>query len=128
MRRQNKIWAKKFSLLRDKGHKEVNLRKAIKESCDVYFYNLARRLGIEKITNMALRLGFGKNFNLISNSERDGLIPTKKWIKDNLSNGWSLGDTLVAGIGQGYISATPIQLNVMISMIANKGLYNIHLN
>ena len=72
---------------------------------------------------MALRLGFGKNFNLISNSERDGLIPTKKWIKDNLNNGWSLGDTLVAGIGQGYISATPIQLNVMISMIANKGSF-----
>ena len=120
---KTKYGRRNFHCWRDKGHKEVNLRKAIKESCDVYFYNLARRLGIEKITNMALRLGFGKNFNLISNSERDGLIPTKKWIKDNLSNGWSLGDTLVAGIGQGYISATPIQLNVMISMIANKGFY-----
>ena len=97
---KQKYGRRNFHCWRDKGHKEVDLRKAIKESCDVYFYNLLEDLGIEKITNMALRLGFGKNFNLISNSERDGLIPTKKWIKDNLNNNWSSGDTLVAGINK----------------------------
>ena len=118
-----KYGKRNFHCWKDKGHKEVDLRKAIKESCDVYFYDLARRLGIEKIANMALRLGFGKNFDLISDNERNGLVPTKNWIENNINNNWNLGDTLVAGIGQGYISATPLQLNVMISMIANKGFY-----
>ena len=62
------------------------------------------KVGHFLITNMALRLGFGKNFNLISNSERNGLMPTKTWIKDNLGNDWKLGDTLVAGIGHLYFS------------------------
>ena len=120
---KTKYGKRNFHCWKDKGHKEVDLRKAIKESCDVYFYDLARRLGIEKIANMALRLGFGKNFDLISDNERNGLVPTKNWIESNINNNWNLGDTLVAGIGQGYISATPLQLNVMISMIANKGFY-----
>jgi len=112
-----------FHCWRDKGHKEVNLTKAVKESCDVYFYDLAKKLGIEKITNMAFRLGLGRNFNLINEVERKGLLPTADWRRDKLNNRWNLGDTLVAGIGQGYIAATPLQLNVMISMIANKGFY-----
>ena len=112
-----------FHCWKDKGHKEVDLRKAIKESCDIYFYSLASKLGVKKISKMAFRLGLGKNYNLISNNERKGLLPTREWIKNNLNNKWNLGDTLVAGIGQGYISATPIQLNVMIAMIANKGFY-----
>ena len=116
---KTKYGKRNFHFWKDKGHEEVDLRKAIKESCDVYFYDLARRLGIEKIANMALRLGFGRNFDLISDKERNGLVPTKKWIENNINNNWNLGDTLVAGIGQGYISATPLQLNVMISMIAN---------
>ena len=120
---KTKYGERNFHCWKNKGHKEVDLRKAIKESCDVYFYDLARRLGIKKIANMALRLGFGKNFNLISNNERNGLVPTKNWIENNVNNNWNLGDTLVVGIGQGYISATPLQLNVMISMIANKGFY-----
>ena len=120
---KTKYGKRNFHCWKDKGHKEVDLRKAIKESCDVYFYDLARRLGIEKIANMALRLGFGKNFDLVSDNERNGLVPTKNWIENNINNNWNLGDTLVAGIGQGYISATPLQLNVMISMIANKGFY-----
>ena len=120
---KTKYGKRNFHCWKDNGHEEVDLRKAIKESCDVYFYDLARRLGIEKIANMALRLGFGRNFDLISDKERNGLVPTKKWIENNINNNWNLGDTLVAGIGQGYISATPLQLNVMISMIANKGFY-----
>ena len=120
---KTKYGNRNFHCRKDKGHEEVDLRKAIKESCDVYFYDLARRLGIEKIANMALRLGFGRNFDLISDKERNGLVPTKNWIENNINNNWNLGDTLVAGIGQGYISATPLQLNVMISMIANKGFY-----
>ena len=120
---KTKYGKRNFHCWKDKGHEEVDLRKAIKESCDVYFYELAKRLGIEKIANMALRLGFGRNFDLISDNERNGLVPTKNWIENNINNNWNLGDTLVAGIGQGYISATPLQLNVMISMIANKGVY-----
>ena len=120
---KTKYGKRNFHCWKDKGHEEGDLRKAIKESCDVYFYDLARRLGIEKIANMALRLGFGKNFDLISDNERNGLVPTQNWIENNIDNNWNLGDTLVAGIGQGYISATPLQLNVMISMIANKGFY-----
>ena len=72
---------------------------------------------------MAMRLGLGKNYNLVSDKEKNGLIPTKVWIAKNLKNQWRLGDTLVAGIGQGYVATTPIQLNLMISMIANKGFY-----
>ena len=120
---KTKYGKRNFHCWKDKGHKQVDLEKAIKESCDVYFYNLAKKIGIEKISNMAMRLGLGKNYNLVSDKEKNGLIPTKVWIAKNLKNQWRLGDTLVAGIGQGYVATTPIQLNLMISMIANKGFY-----
>ena len=117
-----------FHCWRDKGHKEVDLRKAIKISCDTYFYKLAARLGIDRIALMAYRFGLGKNYNLISERESKGLIPDRRWRKNNLYNSrWGIGDTIVAGIGQGYVTATPLQLAVMIGSIANKG-FNISPN
>tara|TARA_B100001105_G_scaffold243958_1_gene225315 strand:- start:687 stop:2489 length:1803 start_codon:yes stop_codon:yes gene_type:complete len=117
-----------FHCWRDKGHKEVDLRKAIKVSCDTYFYKLAARLGIDRIALMAYRFGLGKNYNLISERESKGLIPDRRWRKNNLYNSrWGIGDTVVAGIGQGFVTATPLQLAVMIGSIANKG-FNISPN
>ena len=117
-----------FHCWRDKGHKEVDLRKAIKVSCDTYFYKLAARLGIDRIALMAYRFGLGKNYNLISERESKGLIPDRRWRKTNLYNSrWGIGDTVVAGIGQGFVTATPLQLAIMIGSIANKG-FNISPN
>ncbi len=103
------------------GHGNVNLEKAIKESCDCYFYDLAMKIGIDDIANMAKEFGLGKKTSLELQNEKKGIIPNKKWKKDNLKESWFGGETLVSGIGQGYMLTTPLQLVVMTAMIANEG-------
>jgi len=102
-----------FHCWRKGGHGTVRLRDAIKRSCDVYFYETARRLGIERLAAMARRFGFGGVLGVEIPGERPGLIPSKEWKQATTGTAWSQGETLIAGIGQGAVLATPLQLAVM---------------
>lgn len=103
------------------GHGSMNLVQALEESCDVYFYEAARRIGVDKIADMAKRLGLGDVSGLDVTGERRGLIPTRAWKQGALGQPWAQGETLVVGIGQGYVLATPLQLCVMTARLANGG-------
>lgn len=103
------------------GHGSVDLSKALEQSCDVYFYEVARRTGIERIGAMARRLGLGSPLGIDLPGEKSGLIPSNEWKKKAIGVPWQLGETLIAGIGQGYILTTPLQLAVMTARLANGG-------
>jgi len=105
---------------REEGHGLVNMKKAIAESSDVYFYNLAFDLTLSGIRPMLNEFGFGKKTGLIE-EESSGLLPDKKWKLGYIGDFWFKGDTINLGIGQGYILATPLQLAMAYSAIANKG-------
>lgn len=102
-----------FHCWRKGGHGTVRLRDAIKRSCDVFFYETARRTGIDRIADMAKRLGFGAPLGLDVPGERAGLIPTREWKLATTGGSWQQGETLIAGIGQGSVLATPLQLATM---------------
>ncbi|MDR2666743.1 MAG: penicillin-binding protein 2 [Holosporales bacterium] len=106
------------------GHGPVNLQEAIAESCDVYFYNIARLLKPEDIYEVANDFCLGKITGIDLPGEKQGLIPTKSWKKEKKRQTWTAGDTFNMAIGQGFVLATPIQLAVMTAILAN-GLYQI---
>lgn len=110
-----------FHCWRKGGHGTMNLVSAIEESCDVYFYEAARRTGVDKIAEMARRLGLGELSGLDLTGERKGLIPTRAWKQAVLGQPWHQGESLVIGIGQGYVLSTPLQLAVMTARLANGG-------
>jgi penicillin-binding protein 2 len=101
-----------------KGHISSDLHKALRESCDCYFYEVARRVGMEGIASMARRLGLGQTFDAGLAQQKNGLLPTWTWKRGRSRIGWLTGETLMAGIGQGYVLATPLQLAVMTARIA----------
>lgn len=101
------------------GHGSVDLRLGIAQSCDCYFYELARRTGVDAISAMANRLGLGVATGIDLPSEKTGIMPTRAWKEARFGAPWHQGETLVAGIGQGYVLATPLQLAVMTARIAN---------
>ncbi|MEZ5844263.1 MAG: penicillin-binding protein 2 [Hyphomicrobiaceae bacterium] len=101
------------------GHGACNCHRALRESCDVYFYEIARRVGIRAIAAMGHRLGFGQTFGNGFGVEKAGLMPTPDWKRGTLGRGWLGGETLIAGIGQGYVLATPLQLAVMMARLAS---------
>jgi penicillin-binding protein 2 len=103
------------------GHGKLRLVEAISQSCDVYFYDLARRVGIEAIAAMARRFGLGAPLGIDLPGERPGLVPDRDWKMAARGVPWQKGETLVVGIGQGYLQATPLQLAVMTARIANGG-------
>lgn len=111
----------KFHCWRRHGHGLVNLERGIAESCDVYFYEVARRVGIDNIARMAKKFGLGERLGMDMPGERAGLIPTKAWKRAVIGQPWVLGETLVAGIGQGFITATPMQLATMTARMVNGG-------
>ena len=111
----------KFHCWKKGGHGSVDMVDGIKLSCDVYFYELAKRVGIDRVSAMAKRLGMGQSLNLDIPGERNGLIPTRDWKLAAIGVPWQLGETLVAGIGQGYVLATPLQLAVMTARLVNGG-------
>jgi len=115
------MYGQKYHCWRDKGHGFMNLRSAIKQSCDVYFYEVARRLGIDRMSITARNFGLGKRVLNNFNEERSGLVPDTKWKLKNIGKGWVLGETLISGIGQGYFQSTPIQLCLMMAQLANGG-------
>jgi penicillin-binding protein 2 len=101
------------------GHGHVDLHRGIVQSCDVFFYNVARRLGIDGIEAGAHRLGFGKQTGIEVPGERSGVIPGRAWKRATYGVKWLEGETLNAGIGQGYVLVTPLQLCTMAARIAS---------
>ncbi len=112
------VSGRRFHCWKSGGHGRVGLLESLEQSCDVYFYEIAQRVGIEKIAEMARRLGFGQRIDLPLSAVHDGLIPTKAWKLERQKKAWLIGDTLNAGIGQGYVLSTPMQLAVMTARIA----------
>ncbi|PLX93662.1 MAG: penicillin-binding protein 2 [Desulfuromonas sp.] len=110
-----------FRCWKKTGHGPTNLKKALRESCDVWFYEISLRLGIDRMSAMARELGLGRDFNLPLDNERSGLIPDKEWKRRRFNASWYKGETVIAAIGQGYVLATPLQLAVMTATIANGG-------
>lgn len=115
------VESKVFRCWKKEGHGTVDLRKAIIESCDVYFYELGRRVGIDRIAEYARRLGLDSYTGVKLVSEKKGIIPDTSWKMRVRKEPWYLGETAIASIGQGYVSVTPAQLVRMISAIANGG-------
>ncbi|MEW5704233.1 MAG: penicillin-binding protein 2 [Pseudomonadota bacterium] len=111
----------RFHCWKPKGHGHVGLVEAIQQSCDVYFYELARRCGIDRISEMARRFGFGKVLIKDLPGERAGLVPDPEWKRAAFGTPWQGGETLITGIGQGYVLATPLQLAVMMARLVNGG-------
>ncbi len=112
---------RKYRGWKEEGHGEVNLHKAIVESSDVYFYELASKLTIDKISNFLSLFNFGKNTGIDLINESSSVLPNRNWKLGNIGESWFVGDTVNMGIGQGYISVTPLQLASSVSAIATKG-------
>ena len=110
-----------FHCWKTKGHGNMDVITAIKESCDVFFYELAIKVGIDKISKVAKDFGLGQIYPLQIDNQKKGIVPSKKWKKENLDKNWYGGETLIAAIGQGYVLTTPLQLAVMTSRIASGG-------
>ena len=119
---KTEMYDQTYHCWKKEGHGYVSLRNAMKMSCDTYFYEIARKLGVDKLSETAKKFGLGKKvFDNLFEIEKDGLIPNTQWKKNALGKGWLLGETIITGIGQGYIQTTPIQLCLMTAQIANGG-------
>ena len=116
------LYGQTYHCWKKEGHGFVNLKKGMKESCDTYFYEVARRLGVDKLSETAKKFGLGKKvFGDLFDNEKNGLVPNTTWKKNALGQNWVLGETIITGIGQGFIQTTPIQLCLMTAQIANGG-------
>ena len=111
----------RFHCWRRGGHGWMNLNNALAQSCDVYFYDVSRRIGVDAIAAMATRFGIGEPVGIDLPHEASGLMPTREWKEVELGRPWQQGETLVASIGQGYVLATPLQLAVMTARLVNGG-------
>ena len=115
------LFGEKFHCWEKDGHGIVNLRKGIQRSCDVYFYEIARKLGVDRLSETAKKFGLGQKVLSDFKEERTGVVPNTKWKKKFIGQNWYLGETLHSGIGQGYFQSTPLQLCLMTAQIANGG-------
>ena len=116
------LYDHKYHCWKKKGHGYMRLRNAIKQSCDIYFYEVARRLGVDRLSITAKKYGLGEK--VLSGyffEEKSGVIPSTQWKLKNIGRGWVLGETLLTGIGQGYIQCTPLELCLMTAQMANGG-------
>jgi penicillin-binding protein 2 len=111
----------RFHCWKKGGHGSVDMADALRQSCDSYFYDISRRVGIDRITEIAHRFGLGETLSLDLPGERPGLFPSRQWKQATLGTPWQQGETLVAAIGQGYVLATPLQLAVMTARLVNGG-------
>lgn len=111
----------KFHCWKKHGHGSVNIMQAIAGSCDVFFYETAKRTGIDAIVDMAERLGYGQKLKIDLPHERPGLIPSREWKLAVIGSPWQQGETVQVGIGQGYMLTTPLQMAVSVARIANGG-------
>ena len=115
------FYGEKFHCWKKKGHGYMDMRSAIKRSCDVYFYEVARKLGVDRLSVTAKKFGLGEKILDDFIEERSGVVPNTKWKKKYIGQNWFLGETLHSGIGQGYFLSTPMQLCLMTAQIANGG-------
>ena len=119
---KTEMYGQTYHCWKKKGHGFVSLRNAMKQSCDTYFYEIARKLGVDRLSETAKKFGLGeKVFGELFEIEKKGIVPNTQWKKNALGKGWLLGETIITGIGQGYIQTTPIQLCLMTAQIANGG-------
>jgi len=120
------LYGHTYHCWKEKGHGYMTLSNAIKQSCDTYFYEVARLLGVDRLNETAKKFGLGNR--VLENNffeEKKGLVPSTKWKKEAIGQNWYLGETLITGIGQGYIQTTPLQLCLMTAQLANGG-HKIH--
>jgi len=103
------------------GHGTVDMQAALEQSCDCFFYDVARKVGIDRLAEFARKFGLGERLGIELPSEKPGLIPTQAWKEKTLKKPWLQGETVICGIGQGYVLATPLQLATMTARIANGG-------
>ena len=115
------LYGEKFHCWKKKGHGPMNMRSAIQRSCDVYFYEVARLLGVDRLSETAKKFGLGKKVLDGFIEERTGVVPSTAWKRKFIGKNWYLGETLHSGIGQGYFQSTPLQLCLMTAQIANGG-------
>ena len=116
-----KLGRSKFHCWKKQGHGWLSMHDGIKQSCDVYFYDISRRAGIDRISEMARRFGLGAPSEIELPGERGGVIPTRDWKLATIGERWQGGETLVTAIGQGFVLTTPLQLAVMTARLANGG-------
>ena len=116
------MYGQTYHCWRKKGHGYMSLKNAIKQSCDIYFYEVARLLGVDRLNETAEKFGLGKKVleNYFLN-EKKGVFPSTKWKKNVIGQNWYLGETFITGIGQGYIKTNPLQLCLMTAQLANGG-------
>jgi len=115
------LHGERFHCWKKKGHGTVGIRTALKKSCDVYFYEVARRLGIDRLAATAKKFGLGDKVLDNYSEEKGGVVPNTQWKIKELGKNWYIGETLHSGIGQGYFLTTPLQLCLMTAQIANGG-------
>lgn len=104
------------------GHGYVDLKQSVAESCDIFYYDLAHKLGIDRLHDFTVQFGFGHTTGIDNTHERSGIMPSRAWKRANRNMAWFPGETLSAGIGQGYVLATPLQLAVATATFANRGV------
>lgn len=109
---------RRFHCWKRAGHGRMDLRNSLKQSCDVYYYDLAQKVGIEKMSAMARRLGFGQSHDLPMSAIAPGIAPTKDWKREHQGQDWVIGDSLNAFIGQGFVLTSPLQLAIMTARLA----------
>ena len=116
------MYGQKYHCWKKKGHGYMDLKNSIKQSCDIYFYELARLLGVDRLNMTAEKFGLGKKvLGKYFFNEKSGIVPSTKWKKETLGQNWYLGETFITGIGQGYIQTNPLQLCLMTAQLANGG-------
>jgi penicillin-binding protein 2 len=115
------LGSSEFRCWKKEGHGSVDLHKAIKESCDVWFYRVGLETGIDRIASVAERFGLGRETGFPFGGERTGLIPTRAWKKKRFGTNWYDGETVISAIGQGFVLTTPLQLASMTAALANGG-------
>lgn len=110
-----------FHCWKNIGHGYINVVQALQHSCDIFFYETAQKLGINKIAEMARAFGLGKKVNVGLENEKRGLIPDTEWKWQRFRESWQQGESLISGIGQGYVLTTPLQLATMTARVASGG-------
>ena len=119
---KTELYGQTFHCWKKKGHGLVDLKNAMKQSCDTYFYEITRLLGVDRLKETSVKFGLGdKVLSDTYENEKKGLVPDTNWKKNNLGTSWVLGETLITGIGQGYTQTTPLQLCLMTAQLANGG-------
>ncbi len=115
------LYGGRYHCWKKEGHGYMSLRNAIKQSCDTYFYEAARLLGVDRLNLTAKKFGLGEVVLGNYFNEKKGIVPSTRWKKEAIGQNWYLGETLINGIGQGYIQTTPLQLCLMTAQLANGG-------